>query len=248
MMEEDSKRLLILAAGQSSRMGSLGQKQFLELQGLPIFLWSIKTALALSSNYSLTIVLVHSVGDREKYKDSLIKNLDSSSLPSISLVEGGASRSQSVYNGLQSISHDAEPNDSIIIHDSARPFLGVQDLLKVIDSLKHYSAVTLSYPVTNTIKLLKADTQEIQAHLKRDDLRAILTPQGFRFSVLWKAYREFIRSPYPVTDDTEIVAKMGHPIQCIDGKKSNIKITNPEDLLYAEFYCQKYNLKPSEKP
>ncbi len=249
-MEESNKRLfiLLLAAGQSRRMGSLGKKQFLELQGLPIFLWSLKTVLSLSPDYFLTIVLVHSLGDKERYRASLLKNLDSSSLASISLVEGGASRSQSVYNGLQSINNEAEPNDLVIIHDSARPFLGVQDLLKVMGSLKHFSAVTLAYLVTDTIKLLKTDTQEIQKHLKRDDLRAILTPQGFWFSVLWKAYREFMHSPYPVTDDTEIVAGMGYSVQCISGETSNIKITNPGDLLYAEFYCRNYNIKPLEKP
>ncbi len=247
-MEENHKRLyiLLLSAGQSRRMGTPGKKQFLELLGLPIFLWSLKTVLGLLSKYPITLVLLHSPDDREKIKGLLDKHLDSPSLECIFLLEGGDTRSQSVYNGLQSISNEAREDDLVIIHDAARPFLRVEDLLKVIESLNHYPAVTLAYPVTDTIKQV-GDTQKIQEHLIRDNLRAILTPQGFWFSVLWKGYKEFIRSPFPVTDDTEIVDRVGYSVQCVSGEKSNIKITNPEDLLYAEFYCQKYNLKPLEK-
>jgi len=232
-MESDNKIfILLLSGGAGKRMNSNQKKQFLKLNNIPLFIWSLKTFLSLSINKQIT--LVHSKEDLNLYKDIISEHINSNDIPNIHFTEGGETRSESVYNGLLSIKETAQNKDFVLIHDSARPLISIEDILKIVNSLKSHSATTLGYTITDTIKQINPTTNEITHHLNRDQLKGILTPQGFHFEVIWNAYQSYISAPYPVTDDTHIVEKQGHNAIVIEGNKNNIKVTTPEDLILAK--------------
>lgn len=231
-MADDKKIFaLILAGGSGSRMKSKEKKQFLEFHNTPLFIWSIKEFYLLNKNYPLQITLTYSQGDKERFQEILGKHIPE--IP-IELIEGGKERNDSVYNGLKKIRESAGDKDFILIHDSARPFIQFNDIINIIETLNSYPSATLGYKITDTIKKINIDDEKVDEHLKRNELRGILTPQAFHFGVIWTAYEKFLSDPYPVTDDTEIVESMGYPAIVVEGSKTNIKITTPEDLIFAE--------------
>ncbi|MDH4130058.1 MAG: 2-C-methyl-D-erythritol 4-phosphate cytidylyltransferase, partial [Spirochaetota bacterium] len=167
------------------------------------------------------------------------EHLTKEQVNAITLVEGGKTRSESVHNGLKSINKFASHDSLILIHDCARPLVKTKDIVNVIENLKLYPSVSLGYSITDTFKEV-SNSGLVTKHLNRESLRGILTPQGFHFAVLWKAYNNFMKNPYSVTDDTEIVNRDGSSVKIIEGDKSNIKITYPSDLQFAEYYISNF--------
>lgn len=244
---------LLLSAGSGNRMKHKEKKQFLTLEETPLFIWSLKTFLFLSEQYNSILLLAYSPNDLERYKDTLNRYLEPEAVKKIKLVKGGKTRSESVYNGLKTIynyrlaSNNSKDNlqnkEIVLIHDCARPFAQVKDIITIIEILHHYPAATLGYSITDTIKAVNKESLEVTEHLNRETVKGILTPQGFHFPILWKAYEQFMLNPYPVTDDTEIVHKMGYPIKIVEGEKSNIKITTSTDFEFAKVYAQLISAK-----
>lgn len=232
----DSRQIfvLLLSAGVGSRMKSQDKKQFLTINKIPLFIWSIRTFFSLSKEIQLKPILVYSSNDFKRFESILKEYIDESLLNQLILVEGGKERYNSVYNGLKSVSDIAKENDIVLIHDCARPLIQKHDIIKIIDELKTYSATTLGYSVSDTIKEVDQQTLEVTKHLNRSRLKGILTPQGFHFNIIWTAYQKFIENTFPITDDTELVQSFGFPVTVVEGEKTNIKVTTKEDLIIAE--------------
>ncbi len=227
--------ILLLSGGVGTRMKSKEKKQFLTFKNRPIFIWSVKTFLSLSQDYDIIPVLVYSLGDKKRFQTILNQHLKPKEITLLKLTQGGKERSDSVYNGLKEIKQFASQEDIILIHDCARPLIQKQDIIKIINSLQKNPAATLAYSLTDTIKSIHTD-KTIHEHLIRDNLKGILTPQGFHYSILWNAYQKYMTNPYPVTDDSQIVCDFGHQVSIVEGEKTNIKLTTPEDILVAEAY------------
>lgn len=237
-MENDKALIIILlSAGTGSRMKSQEKKQFLLLKECPIFIWSIKTFLALSKSYDVQYFLAYSSGDLERFQKELDQHLGPSS-KMITLVEGGQTRSESVYQGLKKAYPKAGSQHIVLVHDCARPFVQLNDIQNLIHQLSHYQSATLGYQITDTIKSVLPDSFEISEHLNRDLMRGILTPQGFHFPLIWDTYQKYMVNPYSATDDTQLVQNMGYPVKVVEGSKWNIKITTAEDLPIAELLSQ----------
>ncbi len=232
--------IILLAGGKGKRMKTHTKKQFLTIKGFPLFLWSLKTFLSLENKHSLFFYLVYSSNDKQHFYDILKKYLSSSELNKLNLVEGGNTRNESIFNGLKLLYNLADNDDFVLIHDCARPFIKHNDILNVIHNLEFFPSVTLGYPITDTITLVNQSECYVKDHINRDSLRGILTPQGFHFSVIWKAYKKYMLSPYLVTDDTQLVNAIGLPSKVIDGNKNNIKITTQDDLNIANFYAEQH--------
>jgi len=210
---------IIVAAGTGSRFKSETPKQFVELGGKPIVVHSIERLAAAPSVDALIVVVA----------SEHVTRLGGMNISKpVRVVTGGATRAESVSNGLRAVEDDA---DLVAVHDGARPFVSVDEIERTIAKAKEMGAACLVAPVTDTIKTISG--AEISGTLDRDKLRLALTPQAFKIEVLRRAF-EIGEMSDAVTDECYLVEKLGHPIAFVEGSARNIKITYAEDLILAE--------------
>ena len=142
------------------------------------------------------------------------------------VVVGGKRRQDSVIEGLQKIKRC----EWIIIHDGARPLMKADLIVKGLAAAKETGAAAPALPVTDTVKFVKGSDIVLQT-LPRQNLRAVQTPQVFRFDVVQNTYKF---TPGDYTDDASLVEKAGFKVKLFPGAHDNIKITTPDDLAVAE--------------
>ena len=138
--------------------------------------------------------------------------------------------------------HAAEVDSAVVlIHDAARPFVTKEQIQGVVTAVHASGAAILATPEIHTVKEVDEDGN-IQRTISRGTLWQAQTPQGFRFQQIYDAH--VARNGLPVTDDSELVERLGLAVKVVPGNTTNIKITTPEDLILAESI---YNsmLKPS---
>jgi len=215
---------IITAAGQGKRMGR--PKQFLKICGQPLLSW---TLLAFEKSRLIDeVILVVNAEDME-----IARQLKFSKLKKY--VSGGEHRQLSVFNGLKNLPGDAT---IIAIHDGARPLVSPEIIDRAIQEAEKFGAVVVGVPVCDTIKKVDGSDSQIVETFNRELLWAAQTPQVFQREVILKAFEEG-GAKYPVTDDAALVEKMGYPVKMVLGSYQNIKITTPEDLIFAEAILKK---------
>lgn len=218
---------ILLAAGSGSRMARATHtvpKQFIEVDGEPLYLRSVRTLAALPELRG--IVLVVPECDIPRCQTELTHA--GLSIPWI-VVRGGNRRQDSVAAGLAALREWAPTAYAVLIHDAARPFASAQLASRVADAL--YSgavAVIPGVPVVDTIKETTDNT--VTRTLERASLRAIQTPQGFLLEPLQKAHATALEKGWDSTDDAMLLEQCGQIVTVVEGEASNIKITNPADL------------------
>lgn len=206
--------VIIPAAGQGERLGGGLPKQYRPLAGKPVLRHSLEKFAKLSDLASLCVVIDPA---HEKYFKSA-----ATAIINCKFVFGATTRKQSVLNGLKTIK--ANDDDIILIHDAARPLVSKDDINALIDAMNDQDAATLAMPITDTLRR----DEEI---ISRENLWALQTPQAFRYGILKKAH-ETMKGDF--TDDTGLVSAMDIPVKLVQGSKTNIKITHPEDFAIAE--------------
>lgn len=216
---------IIVAAGSGLRSGSAIPKQFVEIKHRPLILYTVDKFLAAPRISDLIIV---AAADRI---DFLCRTLSGVSKP-VSVVEGGKTRAESVFNGISSLSRQTE---AVAIHDAARPFVKVEDIEATISKALETGAACLVAEVPDTIKTVFAG--EISGTLDRSRIRRALTPQTFRTEVIRRAF-ELADLSEPVPDDAYLVEKLGHPITAVEASSENMKITYPADLELARIMIE----------
>ncbi|NLM25415.1 MAG: 2-C-methyl-D-erythritol 4-phosphate cytidylyltransferase [Firmicutes bacterium] len=216
--------VVLAAAGSGRRMGKQENKVLLDLLGIPVIIRSLRKFEGL--DWVKEIVVVCRQEDCQQI-ELLIKEWQIAKVKG--LVIGGATRQASVFNGLKALSADC---DFVFIHDAARPLVEEQTLQTIYQSLHTNRAVGVAVPVKDTIKqvdqnLLVCGTPD------RSQLWAIQTPQAFTYQLIVDAYEQAEKQGWQVTDDCGLVEKLGLPVKIIPGTYANIKLTTPEDLLFA---------------
>jgi len=194
---------VVVAAGRGERFG--GPKQLATIGGRRVLDWSLDAARAACDG----VVLV--VGaDHEEPEDADV------------VVTGGASRSESVRNGLAAVPEDA---DVVVVHDAARPAAGDALFRSVVDAVRAGAdAVVPGVPVADTLRLLAGGTVD------RDAVVAVQTPQGFRAAVLRAAHA----GGGEATDDAGLVEAAGGTVVVVPGEPTNRKLTHPADRAALE--------------
>jgi 2-C-methyl-D-erythritol 4-phosphate cytidylyltransferase len=218
--------LLIPAAGMGKRMGSDQNKLFLTVLGKPILAWTLLAAEAASSIDWIGIIA--QPADRE-----LISNLLSqlNLHKQIQLVTGGASRQESVYNGLQALPLTAS---HVLIHDGARCLATPELFDRCAIALQDCDGLVAAVPVKDTIKIVDSN-QTVTSTPDRANLWAAQTPQGFRTQLLKDCHDRGRELEWEVTDDAALFERCGLPVKIVLGEESNLKVTTPADLPIAEF-------------
>ncbi len=221
-MSKGSERafhVLIPAAGSGTRMGLSTPKQYKRVGGKMILRHTIEKFIGIQGLRSIRVII-----DPEHatlYQEA-VQGLD---LPPP--VFGGKTRKQSVYNGL-CIFSQVEYEDTILIHDAARPFVTPACVETLLDTMATQIAATLVAPIADTL----VDEQTRQT-LNREQVRAIQTPQAFHLGFLKKAHEAF-RTDERFTDDAGLISALGEQVAFVEGSRDNFKITTREDLVMAE--------------
>lgn len=222
---------IVLAGGSGSRMKSKVKKQYLQMGDYPV-LWYSLAVLEKSSRID-EIILVCGKGEQEQCRSLFVDTYGFQKI--VKVVEGGKERYHSVYEGLKA----AKGCDYVLIHDGARPFLDEEMLVRLTAALPIWNACVVGMPVKDTIKLADPDTGCVQATPDRSLLWTIQTPQAFRYDLIRSAYDTLIQEEsagtltQKVTDDAMVAERAGASVKLIEGSYNNIKITTPEDLVFA---------------
>lgn len=230
-MQKAKCTAIVLAAGQGKRMGTKTQKQYLEIDGKPVLYYSLHAFE--KSEIIDEIVLVVGENQKEYCEKEIIAKYNFQKVRTI--VEGGAERYHSVWNGLQEVQEGY-----VFIHDGARPFVNDEILQRVYDEVVVHKACVVGMPVKDTIKI--ADANEFaEATPDRSLLWLIQTPQVFEVELVKKAYARLMNCAIiNVTDDAMVVEQMlGYKVKLVRGSYENIKITTPEDLEIAKIFVKK---------
>ena len=221
---------VIPAAGQGKRMKAQMNKQYLQLNDRPLLAHTLNI---FKNEKKIDEVVVVVREDEIEYCQKEI--IQKHNFSNVKIVAGGETRQQSVYAGLMGFSPAI---NYVIIHDGARPLLPGEVLERIINNLKSYDAITAGVKVKDTIKV-KNDQNYVLETPDRDKLIAVQTPQAFDYDLICRAHRN-IPQELTATDDASLVEALGHEVKIIEGSYRNIKVTTPEDLIYAEAMLQRY--------
>lgn len=214
---------IIPAAGYGKRLKSKTLKPLLRINKKPLLIHTI-SALAGLTSIQRIIIAVNPEG-LDKFRRALQRYKIKKE---VFLVPGGETRRDSVNNCLKHINTHTE---FILIHDAVRPFISRELIDKTIQTAIIYRAAVCGVPAKSTLKRI-TDDYEISETLERKNIWEIQTPQVFEKDALTKAYKEYGR--IEVTDDASLVEKTGIKVKVVMGDYFNIKITTPEDLLFAK--------------
>lgn len=218
--------LLIPAAGMGRRMGSNRNKLLLKLLDQPILAWTLKAAAA-----SEQITWIGIIGQPEDEPDFQEILASLSLTKPVKMIRGGATRQESVYNGLQALPETAQ---WVLIHDGARCLATPKLFDRCATALRQCSGLIAAIPVKDTIKVV--DDQDVIVDTPdRSHLWAAQTPQGFVVKLLKECHEKGRQNRWEVTDDAALFEKCGLPVKIVAGEETNLKVTTPVDLAIAEF-------------
>ena len=219
------KLVLIVAGGSGKRMNAITPKQYIRIGEKPILLMTIEAFLKSSEVNLLRVVI--SKSHIEMYRKIAARVKDKRLLP---FALGGNTRTESVSNGLKSFKNMLfNKTDKILIHDAARPFI-TQDLIaRLFSELEVAEAVFPKIPISDA--LWYKSKNSFNKGPTRDLLFRAQTPQGFYFEQIKKLYENNNETHL---DDISIAQSHRLKISGILGDPINIKLTNPEDLTFAE--------------
>ena len=217
--------VVIPAGGTGKRFGGPIPKQFLRLRGASILQRTVGLFASLRSVGEIVIVVP--AGYVQK-TERLFSRWGQGKVASV--VKGGRTRQDSVWNGLRSFRSNP---GIVLVHDAVRPLVARRYVEKVIKQSRAHGAAVLGVRMKDTIKL--EGRRGYYAHtLDRRKLWAVQTPQGFRFDILMKAHRKAQRDRFLGTDEASLVERMNVPVRIVEGDYRNIKITTAEDLRIAK--------------
>lgn len=217
---------IIVAAGAGRRIGGATAKTYLPIAGRALILRTLDGVF--SSRAVTAAVVVVGEYDIERCRQLLEADRDLRRRPYV-LQAGGATRQQSVRRGLERVGSA----DVVAIHDGARPFVSAAIIDRCIEAAVVHGAAVVGVPVRDTIKRVGADGY-VQNTPDRAGLWEIQTPQIFQREIIVAAHDWAAREGIEATDDATVVERMGKPVFVVEGERSNIKITVPEDLQLAE--------------
>lgn len=219
---------VIVAAGRGTRLGA--PKQFLELAGTPMVGWSIEKFATMPE---IAELVVATEPDSIEPMRALCKRLAAGH--SWRVVQGGATRQASVYQGLSAVS---EKCDAVFVHDGARPLVTVDDVRAGMREVAVGRAALLATAVVDTVKAVDPQTLRVIETLDRSRLWAAQTPQFARTAELRAAHEAARRDGIDATDDAALLERAGVAVIVVPATSENFKVTLPADVERARVLLQ----------
>ena len=221
-------------------MGHETPKQFLELNGVPLVILSLRRVAACPL---VTQIIVATRAEEIERLDARIRQENFKQ--AVSVVKGGSSRQASVGQALKHIPEDTE---LVVIHDAVRPFVTVEHIMRVIEEARRCKAAILGIPAMDTVKEVKRaslpeDVALITATVPRERVVLAQTPQVFQAQLLKDAFARAEEDGVSASDEAGLVERLGLEVRVVHGSERNIKITKPADMELARFYLQSESSK-----
>ncbi|MFM1932507.1 MAG: 2-C-methyl-D-erythritol 4-phosphate cytidylyltransferase [Bacteroidota bacterium] len=213
------KQVVIVAGGSGKRMGSELPKQFIELNGVPLIIHTIRRFKSFDPDMHIVVVIP---SDRLEYFERLCEDHQEE----VTVALGGKERFDSVKSGLKL----CRPG-LVGIHDAVRPFVSDKTLSDVYLAAEEFGAAIPVIHLTDSIRQL---TEDSNFAVDRTLYRLVQTPQVFRYDLIVKAYQQEYSAQF--TDDASVMESAGFSIALVEGNRENIKITSPDDLAWARVY------------
>jgi len=218
---------IIPAAGQGVRMGS-HKKQFLKLDGTPIFIHTLRKFAACPE-----ITSIHLATPREDVA-AMRELVEAENLEKpVTVVAGGARRQNSVDNCLHAVESDTE---LVAVHDAVRPFVTPTLISAVIREAAKSGAAILGILTVDTVK--QVERNRILSTIPRERIVLAQTPQVFGYEILKRAFDKAREDDFHGTDEASLVEHLGLEITVVQGSERNIKITSPADMDLARYFLQ----------
>jgi len=224
---------ILPAAGLGTRMGAETPKQFLELDGVPIVILSLRRIAACPL---ISEIIVATRADNMERLEARIR--EEKFTQPVRVIKGADSRQGSVAQALNLVGDDTE---LVVVHDAVRPFVTVELITRVIEEARHHRAAILGVPAMDTVKEVKRaslpkDVALITATVPRERIVLAQTPQVFETRLLKEAFALAEGDGLSASDEAGLVERMGHDVFVVQGSERNIKITKPADMELARFY------------
>ena len=216
---------IIVAGGKGRRMHARINKLFLLLNKDPIIFHTLKKFQDCKNINK--IILVIRPEDRNKF-EAIAKNSKFKKI--IKIVDGGAERQDSVYDGIKAVKN-AKDDDVILIHNAANPFVDEAAINNCISAAKKYGAAVVGFPAKDTIKVVEDGF--VRQTIDRKLLWQAQTPQAMKYFLAKKSFERAYGEKFYGTDDVSLVEKLGGSVKAVYCPRENIKITDPYDLAYA---------------
>lgn len=223
-------------------MGADTPKQFLELEGVPIVVHSVRRIA------SCTLVTDIILATRADVVASLEERLRAEKFAqTVRVVRGGDSRQDSVALALKEVPDGTE---IVLVHDAVRPFVTVEQIIRVIEEARRCKAAILGIPAMDTVKEVKRaslpeDVALIIGTIPRERIVLAQTPQAFVTKLLKEAFARAQEDGVNASDEAGLVERIGHDVHVVLGSERNIKITKPADMELARFYLERERHKVS---
>lgn len=230
--------VIIPAAGKSERFGGGEKKTFTKIDGRPMFIRTLERFISRDDVCQTILAVAPEDGDamRSTYSANL-------GFMGVKLVEGGATRAQTVLAALSAVADEA---DFIAVHDAARPCVTPAMIDGVFAEAAKTGAAILAVPIIAMLKRV-SDRRVIEQTVPRESLFEAQTPQVFRKDVLINAYSQLDALGGDITDDSQLVELAGHPVSVVISDASNLKVTGKGDIALANALIKSRPAKPAKR-
>jgi 2-C-methyl-D-erythritol 4-phosphate cytidylyltransferase len=226
---------VIPAAGLGTRMGADTPKQFLELDGQPLVIYTLRRLAACAA---ITDFFISTRADDIIFLQDKVAKAGLGRPARV--IHGGDTRQQSVANALAQVDPATE---IVVVHDAVRPFVTVAQTDRVIAEARSRGAAILGIPAIDTVKEVKRaslpeDVALISATIPRERIVLAQTPQAFNYTLLRDAFRKAQQDDVTASDEAALVERFGSNVYVVLGSERNLKITRPADMELARFYLE----------
>lgn len=231
---------ILPAAGLGTRMGAETPKQFLDLDGIPLVIFTLRRLAACEA------ITGFFIATRAEGMASLERSVAQLRLRRpVRVVRGGGTRQESVANALAEVPTDTE---IVLVHDAVRPFVTREQVERVIAEARARRAVILGIPAMDTVKEVKRaslpeDVALITSTIPRERVVLAQTPQAFSYALLKEAFERARQDGVTASDEAGLVERLGYDVHVVLGSERNIKITRPADMDLARFYLEQERRK-----
>jgi 2-C-methyl-D-erythritol 4-phosphate cytidylyltransferase/2-C-methyl-D-erythritol 2,4-cyclodiphosphate synthase len=229
---------VVPAAGRGVRAGGDIPKQFVEIAGKTILEWTASKLISLPEVSGAVIALPHG-HETCDLTNGIVRSLALQHGKPVLAVTGGPTRQESVGLALQELPPDVS---WVVVHDASRPLFSRELALRAIQAARQHSAAICGIAVTDTVKTVtpprQGELRFVHGTLSRDGTIMVQTPQVFRLSLLKQCHEMARRDGFTGTDDGQLLERYGHRVAVVEGERTNVKVTFPEDFALASALLQ----------
>lgn len=227
---------IIIAGGVGSRMGHDIPKQFIEVEGKPVLMYTLE---GFQKHPMVDVIVLVCI---DGWQEDVRRWCAQSGITKLrKIVTGGASGQESIRNGVFSLEGECAQDDVVIIHDGIRPLVDAFVLTDVIEKCLRYGNAVTSLPYNEQIFVVDDEISTVK-YIPRETLRRVSTPQAYLFGRLDSAYHEAFEKKigiYGSSYTNTMMVELGERLYFAAGSDKNVKLTTPDDLEWFRAYLRK---------